>query len=131
MYMYHVYVHVCSVNILSRSDLRAVHWRVRSEGLDIFHQIPAKTETTVYSRSHNMYMYMYMQMYIHIYLYLHCCKVHSYSLMWMALDEWGELASHQRSLTHHSQISRLRIQCLSLFNGHKSLRLNSSLSKPY
>ena len=31
-------------------------------------------------------------------------------IIW-TLDEWGELASHQRSLTHHSRFSRLGIQC--------------------
>ena len=29
----------------------------------------------------------------------------------MVLDEWGELAGHKRYLTHHTQISRLGIQC--------------------
>ena len=29
----------------------------------------------------------------------------------MSGDEWGELAGHKRSLTHHTQISRLGIQC--------------------
>ena len=36
-------------------------------------------------------------------------------IMWMALDEWGELASHHHSLTHHSQISRLGIRCLRIY----------------
>ena len=30
---------------------------------------------------------------------------------WMVLDEWGELVGHKRSLTHHTQISKLDIQC--------------------
>ena len=29
----------------------------------------------------------------------------------MVLDEWGEFAGHKLSLTHHTQISKLGIQC--------------------
>lgn len=35
-------------NILSRGDLRVVNWRVRSEGFNIFHQIPVEREHTTY-----------------------------------------------------------------------------------
>ena len=34
----------------------------------------------------------------------------------MVLDVWGELAGHKRSLTHHTQISRLGIQCHNLYS---------------
>ena len=47
-----------------------------------------------------------------MYIQTHACEPQVCCLLvrvW-ALDVWGEL-DHQRSLTHHSQFSRLGIQC--------------------
>ena len=52
----------------------------------------------------------------------------------MILDVWGELAGHKRSLTHHTQISRLGIQChnfysyIFIFTFSKPLQLFNCLS---
>ena len=37
--------------------------------------------------------------------------MYEHTLMSLSSHTWGELASHKRSSTHHSQFSRLGIQC--------------------
>ena len=60
-------------------------------------------------------LYMYFYSWFVNCIMLCTCYINNYTkytiIIICTLDEWGELARHQRSLTHHSRFSRLGIQC--------------------